>query len=63
MKKPPRRCRPAEGGFHAEAQAEPAATFYTSIFPNSKITNVSQHGDHGPRPKRNVMTVIFERTA
>jgi predicted 3-demethylubiquinone-9 3-methyltransferase (glyoxalase superfamily) len=41
-------------------QAEEAAKFYTSIFPNSKITAVSHYGDAGPGPKGSVMTVGFE---
>jgi predicted 3-demethylubiquinone-9 3-methyltransferase (glyoxalase superfamily) len=33
---------------------------YTSIFPNSKITDVSHYGSAGPRPEGMVMTVGFE---
>jgi predicted 3-demethylubiquinone-9 3-methyltransferase (glyoxalase superfamily) len=40
--------------------AEEAARFYTSIFKNSKITNVARYGDAGPGPKGSVMTVNFE---
>ena len=43
-----------------ENQAEEAAKFYTSIFKNSKITDVSRYGDAGPGPKGSVMTVGFE---
>jgi len=38
-------------------KAEEAASFYVSIFKNSKITNVSRYGDAGPRPKGTVMAV------
>ncbi|PYQ47706.1 MAG: hypothetical protein DMF59_18170 [Acidobacteria bacterium] len=41
-------------------QAEEAAKFYTSIFKNSKIKNVSRYGDAGPGPKGQVMVVAFE---
>lgn len=41
-------------------QAEEAANFYTSIFKNSKIKNVSRYGDEGPGPKGQVMVVTFE---
>lgn len=41
-------------------QAEEAAQFYTSIFKNSKILNVSRHGDAGPGPKGSVMVVSFQ---
>jgi predicted 3-demethylubiquinone-9 3-methyltransferase (glyoxalase superfamily) len=33
---------------------------YTSVFPNSRITNVSRYGAAGPRPEGTVMTVEFE---
>jgi predicted 3-demethylubiquinone-9 3-methyltransferase (glyoxalase superfamily) len=41
-------------------QAEEAAQFYTSIFKNSKILNVSRYGDAGPGPKGAVMVVNFQ---
>jgi predicted 3-demethylubiquinone-9 3-methyltransferase (glyoxalase superfamily) len=41
-------------------QAVEAANFYTSIFKNSKIGNVSRYGDEGPGPKGNVMVVPFQ---
>jgi predicted 3-demethylubiquinone-9 3-methyltransferase (glyoxalase superfamily) len=45
-------------------QAEEAANFYTSIFNNSKILNISHYGDAGAEvsgmPKGTVMTVVFE---
>jgi len=37
-----------------------AAEFYVSVFPNSKITNVSHYGEAGPRPAGMVLTVEFE---
>src|SRR4029079_12377390 len=37
-----------------------AAEFYTSIFPNSTITNVSHYTDAGPREAGMVLTVDFE---
>jgi predicted 3-demethylubiquinone-9 3-methyltransferase (glyoxalase superfamily) len=41
-------------------QAEDAANFYVSLFPNAKITNVSRYGDAGPGPKGSAMVVGFE---
>ena len=41
-------------------QAEEAANFYTSIFKNSKITNIARYGDAGPGPKGSVMIVTFQ---
>jgi len=43
-----------------DTDGEDAAKFYTSIFPNSKITGVSHYGSAGPRPEGMVMTVGFE---
>ena len=43
-----------------DSQAEEAANFYVSIFPNSKITSVTRYGEAGPGPKGSVMTVSFE---
>jgi predicted 3-demethylubiquinone-9 3-methyltransferase (glyoxalase superfamily) len=37
-----------------------AAEFYVSIFPNSKITNISYYGEGGPRPAGTVLTVAFD---
>jgi predicted 3-demethylubiquinone-9 3-methyltransferase (glyoxalase superfamily) len=42
-----------------DTESEDAATFYTSVFPNSKITNVTRYGSAGPRPEGTVMTVEF----
>ena len=45
-------------------QAEEAARFYTSIFPNSRIGRISRYGKEGHdihgRPEGSVMTVEFE---
>jgi predicted 3-demethylubiquinone-9 3-methyltransferase (glyoxalase superfamily) len=43
-----------------DAQAEEAAAFYVSVFPGSRIVNVSRYGDAGPGPKGSAMTVSFE---
>ena len=43
-----------------DTEAEEAAEFYTSIFPDSKVTDVSRYGEAGPRPEGMVMTVSFE---
>ena len=41
-------------------QAEEAANFYTSIFKNSKILNISRYGEEGPGPAGTVMTTTFQ---
>jgi predicted 3-demethylubiquinone-9 3-methyltransferase (glyoxalase superfamily) len=41
-------------------QAEEAATFYVSLFKNSKVNSVARYGDAGPGPKGSAMTVTFE---
>ncbi|MCW3108092.1 MAG: 3-demethylubiquinone-9 3-methyltransferase [Segetibacter sp.] len=41
-------------------QAEEAMNFYTSIFKNSKVVNVSRYGDAGPGPKGTVMVGTFQ---
>jgi len=43
-----------------DTEAEEAAEYYTSIFPDSRITDVSHYGEAGPRPAGMVMTVSFE---
>ena len=43
-----------------DTEGEEAASFYTSVFPNSKILNVSRYSEAGPRPAGTVMTVEFE---
>lgn len=41
-------------------QAEEAARFYTSVFKNSKLGNVSRYGDAGPGSKERVMVAQFQ---
>ena len=41
-------------------QAEEAAALYTSVFPNSKVTEVQRYGAGGPGPEGAVMVVRFE---
>jgi predicted 3-demethylubiquinone-9 3-methyltransferase (glyoxalase superfamily) len=41
-------------------QAEEAAKFYTSIFPNSRITSITRYPKGAPAPEGSVMTVSFE---
>jgi predicted 3-demethylubiquinone-9 3-methyltransferase (glyoxalase superfamily) len=43
-----------------DTEGEEAAKFYTSVFPNSKIVEVTRYGSAGPRPDGTVMTVSFE---
>ena len=46
------------------SQAKEAACFYTSVFKNSKITNISRYGDAGQevhgQKHETVMVVVFE---
>ena len=42
-----------------DMQAEEAATFYTSLFKNSKILQTTHYGPAGPGPNGSVMTVRF----
>ena len=42
-----------------DTEAEEAADFYCSIFPDSKITEVSHYPEGGPREAGMVMTVSF----
>jgi predicted 3-demethylubiquinone-9 3-methyltransferase (glyoxalase superfamily) len=37
-----------------------AAEFYVSVFPNSRIVDVTHYNDAGPRPAGEVLTVEFE---
>ena len=41
-------------------QAEEAINFYTSIFRNSRLQNVTRYGEVGPGPKGTVMTASFQ---
>ena len=43
-----------------DTEGEDAARFYTSVFPNSKIGEITRYGSAGPRPEGTVMTVSFE---
>jgi predicted 3-demethylubiquinone-9 3-methyltransferase (glyoxalase superfamily) len=43
-----------------DTQAEEAATFYTSVFENSRVLEITRYGKAGPRPEGMVMTVSFE---
>ena len=42
-----------------DTESKEAAEFYVSVFPKSKITNVSYYGEAGPRPAGMVLTVAF----
>ncbi len=41
-------------------QAEEAMNFYVSVFPNSRVLDISRYGDDAPGPKGKVMTATFE---
>jgi predicted 3-demethylubiquinone-9 3-methyltransferase (glyoxalase superfamily) len=43
-----------------DTEAEEAAAFYTSTFPNSRVVAVTRYGEAGPRDAGLVMTVEFE---
>lgn len=43
-----------------DTEGEEAARFYTSVFPNSRIVEITHYGSAGPRPEGTVMTVSFE---
>ena len=43
-----------------DKEAEEAATFYVSIFKDSKVLDVRRYGDEGPGPAGSAMTVTFE---
>ena len=42
-----------------DTEGEEAANFYTSVFKNSKVLEVTRYGEAGPRPAGTVMTVSF----
>jgi predicted 3-demethylubiquinone-9 3-methyltransferase (glyoxalase superfamily) len=42
-----------------DTEAEDAAKFYCSVFPNSEIRNVSYYTEAGPGPTGTVLTVDF----
>lgn len=41
-------------------KAEEAANFYTSIFKDSKIINITKYGESGPGPQGTVMSTTFQ---
>ena len=43
-----------------DTEGEEAARFYTSLFPNSKLGEITRYGSAGPREEGTVMTVGFE---
>ena len=43
-----------------DTAGEDAARFYTTVFPNSRITRMTHYGSAGPRAEGLVMTVEFE---
>ena len=43
-----------------DGKAEEAASFYASIFKNSKVGRVRRYGEAGPGPKGSAMSVEFE---
>jgi predicted 3-demethylubiquinone-9 3-methyltransferase (glyoxalase superfamily) len=43
-----------------DTAGEDAARFYTTVFPNSRITRTTHYGSAGPRDEGLVMTVEFE---
>jgi predicted 3-demethylubiquinone-9 3-methyltransferase (glyoxalase superfamily) len=43
-----------------DTEGEEAADFYTSVFPNSKIVEVTRYGSANPQQEGTVMTVTFD---
>ena len=43
-----------------DTQAEEAARFYVSVFPDSRIVKTLRYGEAGPGPAGSVMTVAIE---
>ena len=43
-----------------DTQGEEAARFYTSVFPNATLGEITRYGSAGPREEGTVMTVGFE---
>jgi predicted 3-demethylubiquinone-9 3-methyltransferase (glyoxalase superfamily) len=43
-----------------DTEGEEAAEFYTSVFPNSRIVEITRYGSAGPRAEGMVLTVEFE---
>jgi predicted 3-demethylubiquinone-9 3-methyltransferase (glyoxalase superfamily) len=42
-----------------DTEGQEAAEFYVSVFPNSKLTNVTYYSEAGPGPAGTVLTVDF----
>ena len=40
--------------------AEEAIAFYTSVFPDSRVTKVARWGEGGPGPQGTIMNIAFE---
>lgn len=40
--------------------AEAAVEFYTSVFPESRVTKIARWGEGGPGPEGTVMSIAFE---
>jgi predicted 3-demethylubiquinone-9 3-methyltransferase (glyoxalase superfamily) len=43
-----------------DTQGLEAAEFYVSVFPNSKVNEITRYGESGPGPAGSVLTVNFE---
>jgi predicted 3-demethylubiquinone-9 3-methyltransferase (glyoxalase superfamily) len=43
-----------------DTRGEEAANFYTSVFEDARVVDVTRYGSAGPRPEGMVMTVVFE---
>jgi predicted 3-demethylubiquinone-9 3-methyltransferase (glyoxalase superfamily) len=43
-----------------DGRAEEAVDFYTSVFPNSRVTSKRYYGEGGPAPEGSLMTASFE---
>ncbi|GAA2078815.1 VOC family protein [Streptomyces albiaxialis] len=43
-----------------DGQAEEAANFYVTLFPDSRITHIQHHGEAGPGEPGSVLVVTFE---
>lgn len=43
-----------------DTEAEAAAEFYVSVFPNSRIVEIVRYGPDMPRPEGTVLTVAFD---
>lgn len=43
-----------------DGNAEEAVTDYTSLFPDSRVTQIARWGKGGPAPEGSVMNIVFE---